>query len=70
MKGKDCAQLLWAYTLNRPLSKYSVEMMKAIILWDKENLDCWDLSIIMWGFSKFEALECEEIYFGLIERCI
>lgn len=39
--------------------------MRGIILRDRQELDCWDLSIILWSYSKFELYEVFQLYADL-----
>ncbi|KAL4487865.1 hypothetical protein ABPG72_022725 [Tetrahymena utriculariae] len=70
LKGKDCAQLLWAYTQNHPLTIYSIEFMRGIILRDRKELDCWDVSMILWSYTKFEEYDSYDMFVDLQEQMI
>ncbi|KRX01111.1 hypothetical protein PPERSA_08212 [Pseudocohnilembus persalinus] len=54
LSGKDCAHVLWGYILNKPLQGKTLEKLVKTILSQKEQLDSWDVSTIIWSFSKYE----------------
>lgn len=37
-------------------------MLRGIILRDRNELDCWDLSIVLWSYTKFENYESYALY--------
>jgi len=66
---KDIASILWAYIQRVPLRPPTVEHMQRESIRLKESADAWDISIILWGFSKFEGVQIATFFKDLQEQC-
>jgi len=61
--------LLWAYVQRVPLRISTVDLMKECILKNKEEIFSWDMTIILWGLSRFEGYDNKNIFLNLKEKC-
>jgi len=66
---KDISLLLWGYIQRVPLRPPTVEFMQKESARLKENADAWDMSIILWGFSKFENFKIGSFFTELQDQC-
>jgi hypothetical protein len=60
---KECSLVLSAYVQNIPIPLYALQLMYDFLIGHPEldQLDAWDLSTIVWGYSYIEGYDEKEL---------
>ena len=66
---RDITSLLWAYVQRVPLRINTVNLMKVRIYEKKDEIQTWDITIILWGLSRFKSIDYEDLFNNLRSCC-
>ena len=59
---KEVAKVFWGYVNKLALSKKTVDSFVVIIKKNLDELDAWDLTTILWAFTRFKIEEYDGLY--------